>query len=230
MPSMRVWRVPSTSFASTVGGANTAVSSPRANSSSAWATSTPSISSTEAPLSSHAAVTSAAPCAYGGHQQHAVVRARHERQMRAQQHVRVPAAVVAMDDAFRASGRAGGHDRLAPGARIERRRCDRARAGRATMSSRTITSSPSAATRCSLAALGDGAAHAHDPHRIGDVVGPEIEIDHELGGAARHHAVARRPPRPARCAPGSRPARRASRPPRSPRRAPHQPARRVPRM
>ena len=125
------------------------------------------------------------------HQQHAVVRARHERQMRAQQHMRVPAAVVTMDDAFGASGRARGHDRLAPGARLERRRRDgRGRPRQDVFQDQHVEPERRHAMR--FVALRNRAAHAHDLHRIGDVVRAEIEVDHEFGGAARHHAVARR--------------------------------------
>ena len=126
-----------------------------------------------------------------GHQQHAVVLARHERQMRAQQHVRVPAAVMAMDDRLRAAGGARRHDHLAPGARIERRRSTRpGRARHDVFQHHHVEPEPGDARQ--LAALHDGAAHAHDAHRIGDVVRSEVEIDDEFRRAARHHAVARR--------------------------------------
>ena len=125
----------------------------------------------------------------GGHQQHAVARARQERQMRAQQHMRVPAPVVTMDDAFGASSGARGHDRLAPGARIERRRGNHGgRARPDVLKDQHVE--PERGNAMRFVTLHDRAAHAHDLHRIGDVVGTEIEVDHELGRAARHHAIA----------------------------------------
>ena len=130
------------------------------------------------------------PVRIGVHQQHAIVRAGHERQMRAQQFMRDPAPVVAVHDRLRTAGRARGHDGLAPGVRVERQfRRSAGRPRQNVLQHHHVE--PECGDARQLAVLDHGPSHAQDTHRVGDIVRAEIEIDHELGRAARHHAVAR---------------------------------------